>query len=307
MAHSQDSAHYFVLAGPTAVGKSELAVEVAERCGGEIVGADAFQLYAGLEMLTAKPSAELRTRVRHHLVGEIPLSEAVDVARYRAEALRCIAEIRGRGKVAIVCGGNGLYLRALSRGLADLPPADAGLRAEMEAQPLAELQRRLADLDPAGAARIDLKNPRRVIRALEVCMLTGKPFSSFQQQWAEGDGGAPGVVLVRDRAELYARIDLRTRLMFAEGVEEEVARAGECGPTASQTLGLREIRALLAGEIDRAACIAAIQQATRHYAKRQLTWFRREPAWEPVNLTGRDPAEVAATIADTAASALRRL
>lgn len=291
--HPQD---FFVLAGPTAVGKSEIAVEVAERCGGEIVGADAFQVYAGLEVLTAKPGAQLRARVRHHLVGTIPLAEAFDVARYRRDALRCIAEIRSRGKVAIVCGGNGMYLRALSRGLAELPPVDAALRADLEAQPLAELQRRLAQLDPEGAARIDTKNPRRVIRALEVCVLTGRPFSASQQQWSATDG-APGVVLVRDRAELYARIEVRTRRMFAEGVENEVAGAGELGPTASQTLGLREIRALLAGQIDRAACIAAIQQATRHYAKRQLTWFRREPAWEPVNLTGHDPAGVAAAIA----------
>lgn len=298
------SADFFVLAGPTAVGKSEIAVEVAERCGGEIVGADAFQVYAGLEMLTAKPSAGLRARVRHHCVGGIPLTESADVARYRTEALRCIADIRSRGKVPIVCGGNGLYLRALSRGLAELPHADATLRAELEAQPLTALQHRLATLDPEGAARIDMQNPRRVIRALEVCLLTGRPFSSFQQQWGEADGGAHGVVLVRDRAEIYERIDERTRQMFAAGVEQEVARAGDLGPTASQTLGLREIRALIAGEIDRAACIAAIQQATRHYAKRQLTWFRREPAWEPVNLTARDPSEVVATIA-AAASALR--
>jgi tRNA dimethylallyltransferase len=276
---------FFVIVGPTAVGKSEIAVAVAERCGGEIVGADAFQIYAGLELLTAKPAPELRARVPHHLVAAVPLARRFDVAQYLAAAERCTADISARGRVPIVCGGTGLYVRALTHGLARLPAADAVLRGELEKQPLAELQRRLAGLDPQGATQLDLQNPRRVIRALEVCLLTGRPFSSFREQWMKPGTGVRGVFLTRERADLHARIDRRTESMFAAGVVEEVRAAGELGPTASQMLGLREIRALLAGEMDRAACIAAIQQATRRYAKRQFTWFRRESALTPVNLT----------------------
>lgn len=276
---------FFVIAGPTAVGKSEIAVAVAERCGGEIVGADAFQVYAGLDLLTAKPAPELRERVPHHLVGTIPLAQQFDVAQFLDAARGCIAEIGARGRTPIVCGGTGLYVRALLRGLADLPPADAGLRAEFEQQPLEVLQQRLAQLDPQGAAQIDLKNPRRVIRALEVCLLTGRPFSEFREQWSAPETECRGVFLTRDRDELYARIDARTEAMFAAGVVKEVRAAGEIGPTASQTLGWREIRALLSGEMDRGTCIASIQQATRRYAKRQITWFRREPALAPIHLS----------------------
>ncbi len=275
---------FFIIAGPTAVGKSEIAVAVAQECGGEIVGADAFQIYAGLDLLTAKPSAELRNLIPHHLLGEVPLTQAFDVAQYLAAARQRIAEIHARGRVPIVCGGTGLYLRALTRGLAELPPADAALRSDLEPLPLTELQRRLTELDPVSTAQIDLKNPRRVIRALEVCLLTGKPFSSFREQWTASDNERCGVVLTRDRAELHDRIAARTEAMFADGVIDEVERVGKLGPTAEQVLGLREIRALLAGEITRAECSTAIQQATRRYAKRQMTWFRREPSLEPVKV-----------------------
>ena len=280
-----DISFSFLILGPTAVGKSGLAVAVAARCGGEIVSADAFQVYAGLDILTAKPDAEMRARVPHHLIGDVPLSQRWDVAQWLDAARSRIAEIHARGRVAIVCGGTGLYIRALTRGLADLPPASAALRAELAVQPLAELQRRLGELDPECARVIDLQNPRRVIRALEVCLLTQRPFSSFREEWKAMPGGWRGVVLTRDREELYARIDQRTQEMFAAGVIEEVRDVGEVGPTAGQTLGLREIRAHLAGELTRCECIAAIQQATRHYAKRQLTWFRREAGFRNVNLS----------------------
>ena len=275
-----------VIAGPTAVGKSELAVAVAERCGGEIVGADAFQVYAGLDLLTAKPAAEMRARVPHHLVGTVPLTQAFDVGQYAAAGQRIVREIRARGRVPILCGGTGLYLRAMTHGLAELPPADAALRAELERQSLEDLHRELAVLDPPTAAAIDRHNPRRLIRALEVCLLTGRPFSSYREQWAAPPEDVCGVLLTRAREELWERIAVRTEAMFAAGVVEEVRDAGEVGPTASQTLGLREIRALLVGEMDRPACMAAIAQATRQYAKRQATWFRREPWLQPKSLSG---------------------
>ncbi len=266
-----------IIAGPTGVGKSDFAVMAAQRLGGEIVGADAFQIYEGLDILTAKPAAELRQAVPHHLIGEVPLEKDFDVAQYLVLAERRMAEIRTRGKVPIVAGGTGLYIRALLRGLADLPPSDPALRAELSARPLAELQEQLAKLDPEAAAQVDLQNPRRVVRALEVCLLAGRPFSSFREEWTKPPREECGVVLRGDRAELYARIDRRVEAMFAEGVVEEVERAGDdLSRTARQALGWSVIRKLLAGEMTRQECIAAIQQATRRYAKRQMTWFRAE-------------------------------
>lgn len=277
--------HFFIIAGPTAVGKSELAVAVAERCGGEIVSADAFQIYAGLDLLTAKPSTTLRARVPHHLIGEIPLTHAFDVAQFLALASGRIGEIRERGRIPIVVGGTGMYVRALTHGLADLPSADAALRGQLETQTTADLCAQLAVRDPAAYAQIDRQNRRRVIRALEVCLLTGQPFSSFREQW-QAAPRVRGVVLQRDRPELHERINQRTHEMFAEGAVEEVRVAGAIGPTASQTLGWREMQAMLAGTLSREACIAAIQQATRQYAKRQITWFRRESHLGAVELAG---------------------
>jgi tRNA dimethylallyltransferase len=280
------SAPFFLL-GPTAVGKSALAVDFAERVGGEIIGADAFQIYAGLDVLSAKPSAELRARVPHHLIGEVPAGASFDVAQWLARARECIAEIASRRRVPVVCGGTGLYIRALTHGLAELPPADATLRASLEKEPLPALAERLRSLDPAST--VDMRNPRRVVRALEVCLLTGRPFSSFRTEWT-GAAAPCGVILTRSRDELHAAIEARTAAMFSAGVVEEVARAGETGPTAAQMLGLAEIREHLAGRMTREQCIAAIALATRQYAKRQLTWFRRERGFRWIDLsTTRDP------------------
>ncbi len=277
------------VAGPTASGKTAVAIALAEACGGEIVGADAFQIYRALPILTARPSPEELARVRHYLVGVIPTDTEYSVARYLEDALAAIAEIRSRGKTPIVAGGTGLYLRALMRGLSDAPPGDAELRAELSALPLEEAVARLTERDPEAAAAIDLRNPRRVVRALEVCLLAGRPFSSFRQEWEQAPQ-IPGIVLMRDREELHRRINERTEAMFRAGVVEEVRQAresGGIGATASQVIGWREIGALLAGELTEAECIAAIAQATRQYAKRQLTWFRRESSLTPVSVSGQ--------------------
>lgn len=275
------------ICGPTAVGKSDIAAEVAARLGGEVVSADAFQVYRGLDLLTAKPDAATLSRAPHHLIGDVPLGEVFDVARYRTLAEARIAEIAARGRVPVIAGGTGLYVRALTHGLAELPCADSALRVRLENQPLEELAAELRRLDPD--ARLDFQNPRRVVRALEVCLLTGRPFSSFREQ-ADPARPVRGVVLVRPREELCARIDRRTERMFAVGVVEEVRAAGEVSTTAAQAIGFREIHALLRGEIDERECIARIQQQTRQYAKRQMTWFRRERHFTPV------PADAAAVL-----------
>jgi tRNA dimethylallyltransferase len=288
----------FFLVGPTAVGKSELAVEVALRCDAEIIGADAFQVYAGLEVLTASAGRELRARVRHHLIGEIPMGERFDVAQYRTLALERASEIEGRGKRVLVAGGTGLYVRALTHGLSELPAADPGLRRELDAMTLDQLQARYAELDPAGMERIDRRNRRRLVRAIEVTLLAGAPFSSLRADWSgepRADAAA-GVALGRDRAELHARIDARVRRMFDDGVIEEVRRA-EAGATAAQAIGYAEIKGLARGEMTLDECMSAIRQRTRRYAKRQLTWLRGESTFWTINLTEKPQSEIADVIA----------
>jgi tRNA dimethylallyltransferase len=284
----------FFLLGPTAVGKSEIAVEAALRCDAEIIGADAFQVYQGLDLLTAKPPAHLRAKVPHHLIGEIPLVEKFDVARYRELALERIREIEQRGKRALVVGGTGLYVRALTHGLSVLPAPDPALRRELESLTLDQLQERYASLDPLGIDRIDRQNPRRLVRAIEVSLLAATPFSSLRADWS-GETSPPaasGVVLHRPRQHLYTRIDARVRHMFAHGVIEEVRNA-EAGPTAAQAIGYTEIKALLRGETAAEQCVTAIQQRTRRYAKRQLTWLRRGNTLPTIDLTDKPHSEVA--------------
>ena len=290
----------FFIVGPTATGKSELAADVAGEIGAEIVSADAFQIYRGLDLLTAKPDASTLAKAPHHLIGTAPLHEEMNAEKYRCAATRAIGEINSRGKLAMVVGGSGLYIKALTHGLAPLPEADPTLREQLNAMSLDELRSRLTQLDPEAGRTIDTKNRRRVVRALEICLLTGKPASevvaagadrglpkssAFAKATADKPIPATGVFVLRDREELYQRINQRVEAMFECGVIEEVRAAGLTGATASQMIGLREIRELLDGKISLLQCIAEIQQATRRYAKRQLTWFRRQTNFLPLNLS----------------------
>lgn len=276
----------FFIVGPTATGKSELAADVAQRLGAEIVSADAFQIYRGLDVLTAKPDQATLAKAPHHLISTVPLSEEMNVEKYRLMAEKIIA----RGKPVIVAGGTGLYVKALTHGLATLPGANSKLREKLERTTSEELFRSLSALDPDGAEKIDRQNRRRLIRAVEVCLLTGKPFSSQRIEWSQS---LPenGILLTRERIELYARINQRVEEMFAAGVVEEVRAAKDLGPTAEKTLGIREIRALLAGKVSQAECIAKIQQVTRRYAKRQLTWFQRQTNFASLNLSAHRTSE----------------
>ena len=295
----------FFIVGPTATGKSELAADVACETGAEIVSADAFQIYRGLDLLTAKPERSTLAKAPHHLIGTVSLSEEMNAEKFRRFATRRIEEINSRGKLAIVVGGSGLYTRALIHGLAPLPKPDPKLRAKLNAMSLDGLRSHLSELDPETAEKIDLKNRRRLTRALEISLLTGRPASEIlagRSTLAEGvDLGrladaqprsasaattpAIGVFIFRDREELYERIDQRVETIFERGVIEEVKAAGVTSATASQMIGLREIREFLAGKKSLPQCIAEIQQATRRYAKRQLTWFRRQTSFLPLNLS----------------------
>jgi tRNA dimethylallyltransferase len=273
----------FFIVGPTATGKSDLAADVAHEVGAEIVSADAFQIYRGLDLLTAKPDISTLAKASHHLIGTTPLYEEMNAEKYRRVASRTIDEIQSRGRLAIVVGGSGLYIKALTHGLARLPESDPKLREKLNAMSLDELRSRLTQLDSEAAGKIDMKNRRRVVRALEICLLTGKPASAQAKERAVA--AARGVFVFRDREELYARINRRVERMFEDGVIEEVRAAGEVSATASQMIGFREIRQLLDGKMSISQCIAAIQQATRRYAKRQLTWFRRQTNFSPLNLS----------------------
>jgi tRNA dimethylallyltransferase len=276
----------FFIAGPTATGKSELAADVTREVGAEIVSADAFQIYRGLDLLTAKPDASTLANAPHHLIGTVPFSEEMNAEKFRRLALRAINEINSRGRLAIVVGGSGLYIKTLTHGLAPLPESDPELREKLNAMSLDNLRSQLVELDPEAAKKIDIKNRRRLVRALEICSLTGKPVSA--QRLCEGAShseAATGVFVFRDREELYERINQRVEMMFERGVIEDVRIAGEISQTASQMIGLREIRELLAGKKSIPQCIAEIQQATRRYAKRQLTWFRRQTNFSPLNLS----------------------
>jgi len=280
----------FFIVGPTATGKTELAADLASEIDAELVSADAFQIYRGLELLTAKPDTSTLAKAPHHLIGTVALSEEMNVEKYRRAATRLVEEINSRRKLAIVVGGSGLYIKALTHGLASLPETDPRLREKLNAISLDELRSQLAELDAEAARTIDIKNRRRVVRALEICLLTGQ--AATEVVAGVGDRGRPGpaipatgVFVFRDREELYQRINQRVEAMFEQGVIEEVRAARLMSTTASQMIGFREIRELLDGKMSLMQCIAAIQQATRRYAKRQLTWFRRQTNFSPLNLS----------------------
>jgi len=290
----------FFIVGPTAAGKSEIAAEIARQLDAEIVNADAFQIYRGLDLLTAKPDKATLAKAPHHLLGAVPLSEEMNVEKFRAAAVEAIRDIHARGKPAIVAGGSGLYVKALTHGLSRLPAANPELRKELARATIDELFDRLRELDPAGAERIDRGNKQRLVRAVEVCLLSGKPFSAQRTEWRSPLSVPTGAFVFRERAELYERINRRVEKMFADGVVEEVRLLRNLSSTAEKALGVREIRALLAGEISEPECIAKIQRATRRYAKRQLTWFQRQDNFEPLNLSSHGYPEAIELIAQNA-------
>ncbi|PYM06538.1 MAG: tRNA (adenosine(37)-N6)-dimethylallyltransferase MiaA [Verrucomicrobia bacterium] len=280
----------FFLVGPTAVGKTALAIELAEQFDAEIVNADAFQVYRGLDVLTAKPDAEAQRRVRHHVLSQISLFETMSAASFRELARAALSDVHSRKKNAIVVGGSGLYLKAITHGFDQVPPPDPKLREELNRLPQKELAERLQKLSPELAARTDLKNPRRVIRAIEIAasVIPSRIVATdavCEPRSAPAATATNGVLLLRDRDDLYQRINERVNAMFRDGVEEEVRALQDIGQTAASALGLKEIRALIAGQISREECIAKIQQATRRYAKRQLTWFRHQTTFSQLNLT----------------------
>jgi tRNA dimethylallyltransferase len=288
-----------LLAGPTAVGKSEIAAWLAEKLGGEIISVDSMQVYRGLDIGTAKPSSEERARVPHHLIDVVDLTESFDAARFIELAHRAVADIQGRGRLPILCGGTGLYFKVFLEGLAQAPPADDALRAALRATPLPELLRELAERDPVTYDRIDRQNPRRIIRAIEIIRLTGQPFSARRADWQHTtrnpQPAANCIGLARSPADLQQRIDARVDAMFRRGWVAETEALLKCGlaqnQTAMQALGYRQIVEHLRGERSLPETIALVKLRTRQFAKRQMTWFRRQLRLTWINLEPQANAE----------------
>lgn len=278
------AADCWFLSGPTASGKTDLGIALAGRLGAEIVSVDSMAIYRGLDVGTAKPTAAHRSRIPHHLVDVVEPSEAYSVARWLADAARAVEECRGRGRRILFVGGTPLYLRALREGLAPLPGADPHIREALESEAArdgsASLHRRLAAVDPAAAARIHAGDLRRIVRALEVAQVTGRPLSSHFRPTPHPWFDRRLMVIDLPRRLLRERIDRRVERMFAEGLVEETAgllAAGGIGPTALQGAGYAETIALLAGDIERAEAVRRTRLRTWHLAKRQLTWLRQFP------------------------------
>jgi len=281
------------------VGKSAVALGLAERLGGEIISVDSMQVYRGLDLGTAKPSPADRARVPHHLIDVVEITEPFDAARFVALARQAVADIQARGRVPILCGGTGLYFKAFLTGLGEAPPSQPALRAALEATPLAELLRELEQRDPVTFARIDRHNPRRVIRAVEVIRLTGQPFSAQRADWHSARPGAVAGFfgLTRDAADLQQRIAARVERMFRDGLVEEtrqlLARGLDRNSTALQALGYRQVVEYLRGERSLAETIERVRIRTWQFARRQMTWFRRQLPLQWVRLEPRaDPAAV---------------
>ncbi len=286
-------ARVVVIAGPTGSGKSALALAAALSLNGEVIGCDSVQLYRGFDVGSAKPTPAELARVPHHLIDVLDGGEECDAARYATLARAAIAAVQSRGKTAIVAGGTGLYLRALLGAAfhADLPK-DEALRDELRALGTGELHARLAALDPARAAALHPNDRFRVVRALELFMLLGKPLAALGPPPPLSSPLATHtIILDPDRAVLHAAIASRTAAMLAQGLVAEVAALLARGvpPDAKpmQSIGYKQVALYLAGGLSPAALPEVIMAATRQYAKRQTTWFKKVPAdarlgaWHP--------------------------
>lgn len=281
--HRSERGPFLILAGPTAVGKTDLSLELAERLGAEIISADSRQIYRPMTIGTAKPSPEALQCVRHHFINELDLDEPFSAGHFAFAAWERIADVLARGRIPLVVGGSTLYLYALQFGLAEIPDVDLSirrwlnerLRTEGPKALYAELQR----VDPQAAARLDPTKTQRVIRALEVYHGTGRPITFYYRQHRPAPYAFRTIVLYRERPVLYDRINRRVDQMLAVGLVEEVRAILKAGYRPDldvlRTIGYQEVIAYLQGAYDWETMRQLIQRNTRRYAKRQLTWFRR--------------------------------
>ena len=283
------------IAGPTASGKSAVAMEVAKQLQAEIISVDSMQVYRGLDIGTAKPSAAEQAGISHHLIDCAGLEETYDAARFVREATEAERQIDR----PIFCGGTGLYFQARQEGLGESPQADVVVRAAIEAMSYEEQLAELKAADSATFERIDQQNPRRVVRALEVIRLTGKPFSEQRAEW-QNTVAANFFLIERERDDLRARIEARVDAMFAAGLVEETCSlraALEDNRVAQQALGYRQVIGYLQGEQDLPNTVAMVKSRTWQFARRQKTWFRRLQGAVRLSVSADEaPAETARRI-----------
>lgn len=293
-----------VLCGPTCTGKTAAAIDLAEQIGGEIVAADSRTVYRFMDIGTAKPTAAQQARVRHNLLDVADPDEIFTVARYRQLAKAAISDIESRGKVPLLVGGTGLYIRAVADDLRipEVPPQWDLRRSleEVERTQPGVLHRRLTEIDADAASRIHPRNVRRLVRAIEVFESTGRPISALQRRGPETLSGAIRVGLTIDRQTLYAAIDARVDAQLAAGLVDEVrgllGRGYSPSLPSMQGLGYKEIVEFLDGRATLDQAAATLKRNTRRYAKRQLTWFRADPRIHWTDVTGKASADVADAI-----------
>ena len=290
-----------VIVGPTAVGKSRIAVEVAKAFETEVLTADSRQVYRGMDVGTDKPASEERQAVPHRLIDLVDPDESFNAGLYRRQAIDEIERLYRDCRLPLVVGGTGLYVRTLLKGLCDAPQADPimrkALRQEAEAQGYDRLYARLVDVDPVIAARLHPRDESKVIRALEVYQLSGRRMSEFQQEhgFAERPFAALMIGLNRDRDVLYRRIEGRIDWQLAHGLIEEtkqlLAQGYRRDSAAMKGLGYRQVAEHLAGEYDAAEMVRRFKRDTRHFSKRQMTWFRKEPGIQWLMIEEPEPVQ----------------
>lgn len=295
-----------VIVGPTAVGKSRIAVEVAKCFETAVLTADSRQVYRGMDIGTDKPAPEERQTVPHRLIDLVNPDESFNAGLYRRQAIDEIERLYGDHRLPLVVGGTGLYVRTLLKGLCDAPPADpilrAALRREAKDQGHDRLYARLVEVDPATAARLHPRDESKVIRALEVHQLSGRRMSEFQQEhgFAERPFSTLIIGLNRDRDALYRRIEARIDWQLAHGLIEETQQLLVQGyqrtSAAMKGLGYRQVAEHLAGEYDAAEMVRRFKRDTRHFSKRQMTWFRKEPGIQWMTIEESDSVQHTAAL-----------
>ena len=275
--------YLILIAGPTAVGKTQLSLSIAEQYKTDVISCDSRQFYKEMCIGTAVPNADELSKIKHHFIQNLSIEDNYSIGQFERDALAKIEALHKNNKVVVMVGGSGMYIDAVCKGLDDFPPVPDSIRElnlRHQNEGIDVLKEELMMLDPDYHELVDSSNPHRIIRAIEVCMVSGKPFSSFRKQKAKKRKfKTVKIILNREREELYSRINKRVDEMMKEGLLEEVKKLYDYKDyNALQTVGYKELFAYFDGEWDLETAIEEIKKNTRRYAKRQMTWFRRDPS-----------------------------
>jgi len=276
-----------IITGPTATGKTDFSIKLAEEIGGEVISADSMQVYKGLDIGTDKVSKEIREKIPHHLIDVITPDKPFSVADFVKLSDQAIEEIRKKNKYPIVVGGTGFYIKALLYGIPQTPPSDKKLREQLLSQPTEKLYEKLLKIDPEYAQKIGRNDKKRIVRALEVYEITGKPITSFKPFSSTPRYEFLGYFLYRNRDELYKRIENRVDSQIKRGLIEETKWLLQFGKdtTAFQALGYKEILEYLEGKRPLEEAVQLLKKRTKQFAKRQFTWFKKEPKFKWINMS----------------------